>query len=117
MISSGCRMQSRRDASGESRCLVPFSSSRIIPRQAPAPALDTFKLSPREPPLRTDFDLYFHLRANPIEDGYETIHSKPSQIRIADARKVGGGYSAKIMPPAHTQFLPIERFDNLHSQD
>jgi len=58
---------------------------------------------------RTYLDPYFDARAEPVDYRDEAVDGEPSEVCIADARKVGCGSSRAVVGSAYAQSLPIKR--------
>jgi hypothetical protein len=58
-------------------------------------------------------DIHFNPGAEPVNDRHEAIDGKSREIRIANAREVGGGNPSASVRGANAQALPVERFELL----
>jgi hypothetical protein len=71
-------------------------------------------LSRFEPP---DPDFHLDTRAQVVENGYEPVSRKSTNIGVPDAREVGRGESGSRLRGPNGQLLPIERLDDFGRQN
>ncbi len=63
------------------------------------------------------FDLQFNTSAKPVEDRYQAIKCKPSQICVSNAREVRRCDPGAIVCGPYAQALPIGLFDHSSRED
>ena len=62
-------------------------------------------------------DFHLHARPEPVEDRHQAIDGEPPEVRIADAREVGGRNPCAAVCGAHAQAFPIQRLDDFRRED
>src|SRR5580658_2330326 len=62
-------------------------------------------------------DSHFHSRTEAVEDRHQPVYRESPQVRIADAREIGGGYPGKAVCRAHGQAVAIEHLDNFGREE
>ena len=58
-------------------------------------------------------EFHFDPRTEPVDDRHETVHGEPSEVRVANARKIGCGDLGAAVGGTYAQAFPVERVDDL----